>query len=247
MSRLSGTILITSATSGIGRACATRLVSDGASVVLWGRDIGRMHDMAGELGSAARCQQVELTNEAQVKGALAQLKSDGVPLYGLVHAAGMHAIRPLILESESTLVSLLEANVGTVFRLTRLALAMGLLRGPGSIVTVSSQAAVRGTAGAAGYAATKGALEAAVRSWAVELARRKLRVNAVSPGVVRTPMTDRYFAALGKEQQFAIEGRHLLGLGDPIDVAAAVAFLISEDARWITGSVLSVDGGFSCW
>jgi NAD(P)-dependent dehydrogenase (short-subunit alcohol dehydrogenase family) len=115
----------------------------------------------------------------------------------------------------------------------------------GSLLFLSSVYATGGAAGETGYSATKGAVAAASRSLAVELARRRIRVNTISPGMVRTPMTESALAVLSGDQIEAIEKKHLLGTGTPADVARAAVFLLSPAAAWITGADLAVDGGYS--
>ena len=115
-----------------------------------------------------------------------------------------------------------------------------------SIVYVSSAAAMIGNFGEAVYAASKGALLSACRSVAVELASKRIRVNVVAPGVVQTPMSDRWLSHLTPEELETVRSRHLLGFGRAEDVAAAIAFLASDDARWVTGTCLTIDGGLTC-
>jgi NAD(P)-dependent dehydrogenase (short-subunit alcohol dehydrogenase family) len=115
-----------------------------------------------------------------------------------------------------------------------------------SIVYLASAAAMIGNIGEAVYAAGKGALISACRSLAVELAPKRIRINVVAPGVVRTPMSDRWLNQLTPEQREAASARHLLGFGSAEDVAAGIAFLASDDARWITGTCLTIDGGLTC-
>lgn len=117
--------------------------------------------------------------------------------------------------------------------------------GGASVVLMGSVAALRGGSGTIAYAAAKGAMIAAAKSLALELAPKKVRVNVISPGVVRTPQSEAFLSGLSPEQRGTIEREHPLGLGLPEDVAGVAEFLLSEDARWITGTNLVVDGGLS--
>ncbi len=248
LERFSGaTVLVTGASSGIGRACAERFATEGARVVLCGRNADRLGEAAASLpGGSHLILPFDVLDEDATKTAIRESSRER-PFRAIVHAAGIHALRPLQIESGKTLAAMLATNVGGAFAVVRAALGPGVLTEGSSIVIISSQAATRGTGAASAYAASKGALEAAGRSWAVEFSRRKVRVNMISPGVVKTAMTDRMFAALGQQQREAIETRHLLGLGEPQDVAAAAAYLASDEAKWLTGATLAVDGGYSAW
>jgi NAD(P)-dependent dehydrogenase (short-subunit alcohol dehydrogenase family) len=136
-------------------------------------------------------------------------------------------------------------NVQSCLGLLALLTKGRLIAKGGSIVLFSSAAARMAATGASSYAASKGAIESATRALATELAGQRIRVNAVSPGVVSTPMSEGFLGKLTAGQLIALEARHPLGFGTPDDVADPVLFLLSNDARWITGSVLSVDGGYS--
>jgi NAD(P)-dependent dehydrogenase (short-subunit alcohol dehydrogenase family) len=103
-----------------------------------------------------------------------------------------------------------------------------------------------GNSGETVYAAAKGALCAAARALATELAPRRIRVNVVAPGVVETPMSAAWLSRLTGDDAARVRSRHLLGFGAPADVAGSIAFLASDDARWITGACLAVDGGLTC-
>ena len=115
----------------------------------------------------------------------------------------------------------------------------------GALLFVSSIYGLVGVSGQIGYSASKGAVAAAVRSMAVELARRNIRVNALSPGLVKTPMTDEALAKLSDVQVRKIMDAHPLGIGTPEDVAKAATFLLAPENRWITGIDLVVDGGYT--
>jgi len=244
MSRFGGkTVLVTGASSGLGRACAERLAADGARIVLVGRRAAALTDVrAGD--SAVTCV-VDVTDEIAVKAALDQLKSSVGPVHGWIMAAGIHAVRPLMLESFDSITSMLRANVVGTLGFLGAALKARMVARGGAILLFSSAAAHAGGAGLVSYAASKGAIEAATRSMAVELASQSIRVNTLSPGVVRTSMSENYLSKLTQEQFQQIESGHPLGFGTASDISDFASFLLSDEARWITGATLVIDGGFS--
>jgi NAD(P)-dependent dehydrogenase (short-subunit alcohol dehydrogenase family) len=240
-------ILVTGASSGIGRATAIRLANEGARVVLIARDVSRLETTKESLaGSEHVCTGCDLTDESAVIEALKGIKSSVQEIHGMVHCAGIHWLRPLQLTDAASIQQMLASHVVSSLALVRGLVAQRLAAKDGcSIVWLSSAAALRGGAGSVAYSAAKGAMISAVRVLAVELARRRIRVNAIAPGVVRTPQSEAFLSALPPEQVSAIEQGHLLGFGQPEDIAAAAAFLLSADARWITGTTLVVDGGLT--
>jgi NAD(P)-dependent dehydrogenase (short-subunit alcohol dehydrogenase family) len=177
---------------------------------------------------------------------LEQLRSDIGVLHGLVHCAGIHWLRPLQITDSAALQEMLTSHVVSSIALTRSVVTRRLAdKGGCSIVWLSSAAALKGGAGTVAYAAAKGALISAARVLAVELARRKIRINVIAPGVVRTPLSETFLSGLTSEQRQSVTDEHLLGLGEPEDIAGVVAFLLSDDARWITGTTIVVDGGLT--
>ena len=231
-------VLITGASSGLGKACAERMIKEGAQIIQVGRN---KETLSAEHPSYA----CDLTDEAATKAVLAQIKTDHGPIDGWVLAAGSQDVRPLAMESASTLQAAFFNNVQTSLGLIALALKARLVQKGGSIILFSSAATHSGGAGLVGYAAVKGALESGTRSLALELASQKIRVNSIAPGVIRTPMSEKYLAKMTPEQVARVEAAHPLGFGTPEDVAGAVKFLLSEDSRWITGVTLMIDGGLS--
>jgi NAD(P)-dependent dehydrogenase (short-subunit alcohol dehydrogenase family) len=240
-------VLVTGACSGIGKATAVRLAHEGAQVIMVDRRPDALDSAVAELaGSGHWSRLCDLTNEEETIALAEDVRSRGIRLSGIVHCAGIHWIRPLQITDNARMLEMLQSHVTSAVALMRAAVTKGLPAPDGcSVVWMSSAAALKGGAGTTAYAAAKGALIAAARVLAVELAKRRIRVNVIAPGVVRTPQGEAFLASLSAEQAKVVEEAHLLGLGDPDDVAGVVAFFLSSDSRWITGVTIPVDGGLT--
>jgi len=239
-------VLIVGVTSGIGLATARRFANEGARIVGIGRDAERLQHALNSLeGSEHHAIVADISDESQLSLIIKYGKEQG-GYDGGVCCAGLHEIRPVSLLKTENLLAGFSANVVSAVNTTK-ALSKAVSPYGAGIVWLSSVAANRGTAGFTSYACSKGALISAVRVAAVELVKKKIRVNVVVAGVVETPMSAGWLKLLSQEQQDEIAANHLLGIGKPEEVADAIAFLVSSDARWITGTSLVVDGGLSAW
>lgn len=240
-------ILVTGASSGIGRQCAITLSRLGAAVGLFGRNLSRLEET---LALCARPEKhysisLELTNYDAIESAVSECVSNLGRISGLICAAGISTTRPLSSLKPEQMVNLLAANTVAPMIFTKFASRRANFAAEGgSIVLLSSVMSLAGEKGKSLYSASKGALVSASRSLALELASRQIRVNSVSPGVVLTPMVENAVYSQTAEAFEWIQALHPLGFGSPDDVANVCAFLVSDAARWITGTNIVVDGGY---
>lgn len=232
-------ILVVGATGGLGSAIARYLRAEGAELSLSGRDESKLSALSREL--AARLCAVDVGTEP----GRAQLVDAVEALDGVVFAAGVAPVAPVRYLKDADLEACLSINTVAPLLLARELLKKKKLNAGASLVWISSVAASRGTAGYAAYAASKAALEASARCLALELAPKGMRVNCVAPGMVETEMAEAVADCISGDALEAHLQAYPLGPGRPADVAAAVAFLLSQESRWVTGITLPVDGGFS--
>lgn len=220
----------------------------GATVVLLGRDRKRLEISRKSLISDKKhiCCAVDLLDYDQIQDVVKEIVEEVGPLHGVVHSAGISTTLPLKMVTPDKLDYFFRTNVHSSINLTKLAVRKGVMANSGgSIVFISSVMGSLGEAGKLLYSLTKGALHAGAKSLAVEFASRRIRVNCIAPGVVESPMSAKAIYSQDEASLERIRSLHPLGLGKPEDVAHAASFLLSDASRWITGTTLFVDGGYS--
>ncbi len=240
-------MLVTGASSGIGRTTAVLLSHLGAQVVLVGRNQVGLHETLGAMAGAGHHQAVfDLERVDYILPWLNELVRTTGLLDGLVCAAGISSLRPLRALDIAHFDKVMRINCSAAIALTTAFCRKRIRKSVASVVLVASVAGLRGIPSSAAYCASKGALIAFARSAGVELASAGMRVNCVAPGYVKTPMYDAAMQQLSPETvEEQVRMTQPLGLGTPLDVAHAIAFLLADTGRWITGSVLAVDGGYT--
>ncbi len=241
------TIIITGASSGIGRQCAISCSMMGATIALFGRDQGRLSETLLSLDKPGKhmvCA-VDLLEYDKVAETVNEVVEKKGKIDGIINCAGISTTMPLNAISPEKMDLFFKTNVIGSINLTKhIIKPLHFSDSGGSIIFISSVMGVTGEIGKTLYSMTKGALLASVKSMAIELAKRKIRVNAISPGVVESPMSKSAVYNKDEESYNRIKNLHPLGIGQPIDVANACVFLLSDAARWITGTNLVVDGGY---
>lgn len=237
-------ILVTGASSGIGAAVAALLAEKGCRLFITGRDSERLKATLEKIGPGHQSLIADISSATGANQLVQSAFQALGPLDGIVHCAGISLMEPLRFFSEEKLRATLETNLTSAFYLLSAFRKKGVHAAESHAVFLSSLSASHGQPSMAAYCASKAGLEGAVRAWAVELAHEGIRVNAISPGTVETPMFQALKSKMTTEFLQNLMARHPLGLGQPEDIAQAVAFLLSPASRWITGTTLYVDGGF---
>jgi len=240
-------ILITGASSGIGRQCAITCSQMGANVAIFGRDHDRLKETLGLMEDTDKhfvCV-VDLLEYDKVAEIVNEVVKQKGSIDGLINCAGISTTLPLNAVSPQKMELFYQTNVIGSINLTKHVVKTAhFSESGGSLIFISSVMGVAGEKGKTLYSMTKGSLIAAARSMAIELAPRRIRVNTISPGVVESPMSKSAVYSKDEESFRRIISLHPLGLGVPEDVANACIYLLSDASRWVTGTNLIVDGGY---
>lgn len=234
--------LIFGATSDLARAFL-ETITHPATVVLVARNQEKLNSVSVPSQCRIERHLCDLSDDAAVKALVKELKSKKLKFDGVLCAAGAHEVLPLRLYSKDKFGAMFDKNFFTVSNVLS-AVSAVLAAGAGIVVT-SSAVTQRGAGTVAGYTAAKAAVEGLVRAAALEFAPKKVRVNAVAPGVFHSKMSEAFLSSFNDAQLSSLEASHPLGLGEAQQVAGCIKFLMSADAAWVTGQTLVVDGGYS--
>ena len=238
-------VIVSGASSGIGKGITAVLAACNANLVLLGRNADTLAAAAQDIPEdRVRLHVIDLGDTAGILPAIKGIRDDVGAIYGFCHSAGIIDMRPIKVTTPESVMQQFSLNFIAGTEIVRALSRKGAMGEEGSIVFISSVSAHAGSAGQAAYCASKGAVNSAVRAMAVELAEKNIRVNSVSPGIVHTVMTDSH-SKLSAAQLEAIEARHPLGAGRVDDVARAVVYLLHQRNRWVTGTDIVVDGGYT--
>lgn len=233
-------VLIVGAGSGIGKACAELFAKNGAKVIASGRTLKKLESLK------AQFPQIEIfANDFLNQDSSKKFASEIQNIDVLIWTAGISVNSLVKFSDDSELESVMKSNVFAPAFFTKKLLESKKINKGASLVYISSIAGILAQTAFSSYAASKAALSAFVRGLAVELSPRKIRVNAICPALVKTPMTADFLNS-NPELASLDEKKYLLGYGEAQDVANSAIFLASEASRWITGTNLIVDGGYSC-
>jgi len=242
-------ILITGASSGIGKETAQIISKLGGKVILLARDEKRLTEVfEGLTGNGHAFYAFDLTATDDIPGLMKTIAKDQGSLTGVFHSAGLYYLIPVSLLKKQNIDAVFNVSVAST-----LMIAKGFCRkevfdqkSRCSLVFMSSVTSLCGVQGLSLYSASKAAVDGAMRSLARELVQRNIRVNTIAAGAVKTRMHDQAIKNLAEEEIQDYEQRHLLGFGNPADIAYAAAFLQSDASAWITGTTMIVDGGYCC-
>jgi gluconate 5-dehydrogenase len=235
--------LVTGGGTGLGFAMARSLINAGAVVIITGRRLGPLQTAQQHLGAQCRYFQQDVTELSSLPAFVELLQSEVGPLDILINNAGINQKKPSVEVTDEEFAHVLHTNLHAVFALTR-EVAKGMLeRRRGSILFISSMAALYGIDRVVAYTAAKSALVGMVRGLTSEYAPHGVRVNAIAPGFIETDMVKKAFGTDTARHEQALRRTPMGRLGQPDEIGDVAAFLASDAARFVTGITLPVDGG----
>jgi len=238
-------ILVTGASSGIGRAVAIAAAGCGAHVTAMGRDRSRLDETLEALHGSGHvaAPAVDMSQLEEASAAIEGLAREHGAFDGIFHSAGVTLVLPVKLLKTRHLDEVFGASVTGAFAVARAAAKRGVLLDGGALLFMSSVASSTGRMALSSYCAAKAAVDGMVRALAVEFAPRRIRVNSIAAGAIETEMHDSFTGSIDEKALQAYRDFHPLGFGRTEDVSSAALYLLSDAGRWITGTALALDGG----
>jgi NAD(P)-dependent dehydrogenase (short-subunit alcohol dehydrogenase family) len=236
-----------SCTSEIGLAICKELAEDGAHLILVARSEDNLRETQKQLSNTAQhhVRPFDLYDLDAIPKFIKELAQDYGSLSGLVHSASFQGYSPVKIIKSGLFDKYFHLNAAVPLMLAKGARQKSVFEAEAGIVFIGSASGARGVKARSLYAASKAALNSITKSLALELAINKIRVNTIAPAVVLGHRAEEQFKLLSDEQNIQLEQAHPYGYGQPIDIAKACKFLLSHEAKWITGSIMPVDGGFA--
>jgi NAD(P)-dependent dehydrogenase (short-subunit alcohol dehydrogenase family) len=237
--------ILTGATSGIGYATLQQLIESGHTVFAIGRDFSKIESIIRSNKDQIKTYFFDFEKTNEIEKLFLGFELNNEKLDGLIHCAGVEETIPLTLYTPDKIKRIYDINVLSGIELLRHFTKKKYSNDGASVVFLSSVMGTLGQPGKIGYCSTKSAVLGVVKSAALEFAKRKIRINAILPGIVNTPLTQKLFDQIGEEKKQLIVAKHPLGIGEVTDVVPAILFLLSENSKWITGQNFVIDGGYS--
>jgi len=236
-------ILVIGAGSGIGKAIAEQLIELKEAIII--ADIN-LNKWDSNPKNNILFYQLNVTNEESINIMIEHFRTEDISINGLIYTVGKAVTLPLNSIKTETYKELIELNTLSFFNLiSKLATHQLISEQGASIVVISSVVGQYGARGKIAYGLTKGAIDSGIKSLALEMASKNIRVNAIAPGTVQTEMLDKLISSIGEEEVKKMLLDYPLGLGYPHDISNLAVFLLSKQSKWITGSIITLDGGYS--
>lgn len=238
------TILITGASDGIGKETALLASKLGAKIILVARSEEKLRNTMDTLeGKGHRWYSFDLKEIDKIESLIKNVVTENGALDGFVHCAGIANVRPLKSSSYDFIHDVMLINFYSFVEITRCITKKNMYKEGMSIVAMSSSSSIRGYKAKTAYCASKSALDGAIRAISKELGPKNIRINSIIASFIKTDMFERFKERFGKDEKDSIFDKYLLGVGEPIDVASSIAFLLSDASRIITGTAFVVDSG----